>query len=367
MKKLISLIVTAALAVTSVLALAGCNAAKETQGETGAASDFKVGAIYINSQNDTAGYTYAHHHGITEAMKQVGLDPAKDLYFDEKAKEYPDIIFSHATGYLSNDTNFNNYFGRIYQARYLAGIAAGYKSLATGNNNIGYVSAWGTEYAETCSGINGFALGVLAVNPDAKISVYEISTWGDQELERQAAETLIDTYGCGVIAQHCDSAQPQIVANEKGVFGCGYNSDMTKEAPNAHLAAPVWNWDAYYATAIKAAMENPATFMTTVGNYYEGLNSGLVDVSELSANCEPETKEAIELAKKMMISGEWDVFSGVKLSFSGAAGSVSVEKTNAALVANDGTEIVAAGGPSVDDGVIQGSMNYYVEGVTQVN
>ena len=33
----------------------------------------------------------------------------------------------------------------------------------------------------------------------------------------------------------------------------------------------------------------------------------------------------------------------------------------------DGTEIVAAGGPSVDDGVIQGSMNYYVEGVTQVN
>ena len=69
----------------------------------------------------------------------------------------------------------------------------------------------------------------------------------------------------------------------------------------------------------------------------------------------------------MIVDGEWDVFSGVKLSFSGAAGSVTVEKTNAALVANDGTEIVAAGGPSVDDGVIQGSMNYYVEGVTQVN
>ena len=114
-------------------------------------------------------------------------------------------------------------------------------------------------------------------------------------------------------------------------------------------------------------MENPATFMTTVGNYYEGLNAGLVDVSELSANCEPQTKEAIELAKKMMISGEWDVFSGVKLTFSGDTGSVAVEKTNAALIANDGTEIVVAGGPSVDDGVIQGSMNYYVEGVTQVN
>ena len=406
MKKLISMLVTAALAVTSVFALAGCNSANGGNSGNGGdkASNFKVGAIYINSQNDTSGYTYAHHHGITEGMKKIGLDPAKDLYivdnvpeddekvkqaidqlagngcniifgisfgyinaFEAKATEYPDIVFSHATGYLSNDKNFNNYFGRIYQARYLAGIAAGYKSLELKNNNIGYVSAWGTEYAETCSGINSFAMGCMAVNPDAKISVYEISTWGDQQLERQAAETLIDTYGCCVIAQHCDSAQPQIVANEKGVFGCGYNSDMSAEAPKAHLTAPVWNWDVYYATAMKAAMEDPANFMTKVGNYYEGLKAGFVDVSPLTANCTAETKEAIDLAKNLMTSGEWDVFSGVKLSFSGAAGSVSVAKTDAALKTNDGTEIVAAGGKSVEDGVIQGSMNYYVEGVTQVN
>ena len=403
MKKLISMLVTAALAVTSVFALAGCNSANGGNGG-GKASNFKVGAIYINSQNDTSGYTYAHHHGITEGMKKIGLDPAKDLYivdnvpeddekvkqaidqlagngcniifgisfgyinaFEAKAKEYPDIIFSHATGYLSNDKNFNNYFGRIYQARYLAGIAAGYKSLELKNNNIGYVSAWGTEYAETCSGINAFAMGCMAVNPDAKVNVYEISTWGDQQLERQAAETLIDTYGCCVIAQHCDSAQPQIVANEKGVFGCGYNSDMSAEAPKAHLTAPVWNWDVYYATAMKAAMEDPANFMTKVGNYYEGLKAGFVDVSPLTANCTAETKEAIDLAKDLMTSGEWDVFSGVKLSFSGAAGSVGVAKTDAALKTNEGAEIVAAGGPSVEDGVIQGSMNYYVEGVTQVN
>ena len=406
MKKLISMLVTAALAVTSVFALAGCNSANGGNGSNGGdkASNFKVGAIYINSQNDTSGYTYAHHHGITEGMKKIGLDPAKDLYivdnvpeddekvkqaidqlagngcniifgisfgyinaFEAKAKEYPDIIFSHATGYLSNDKNFNNYFGRIYQARYLAGIAAGYKSLELKNNNIGYVSAWGTEYAETCSGINAFAMGCMAVNPDAKVNVYEISTWGDQQLERQAAETLIDTYGCCVIAQHCDSAQPQIVANEKGVFGCGYNSDMSAEAPKAHLTAPVWNWDVYYATAMKAAMEDPANFMTKVGNYYEGLKAGFVDVSPLTANCTAETKEAIDLAKDLMTSGEWDVFSGVKLSFSGAAGSVGVAKTDAALKTNEGAEIVAAGGTSVDDGVIQGTMNYYVEGVTQVN
>ena len=406
MRKLISIVLTAVMAVASVLAFTGCSG--NAGGE--AASSFKVGAIYINSKNDTAGYTYAHHKGITEAMKQCGLDPEKDLYivdnvpeddekvsqaidqlagdgcniifgisfgylnaFDEAAKkpEYADIVFSHATGYLSNDSNFNNYFGRIYQARYLAGIAAGYKSLALGNNEIGYVSAWGTEYAETCSGINAFALGAQSVNPDAHVNVYEIYTWGDQEKERQAAEILIDTYGCCVIAQHCDSAQPQIVANEKGVFGCGYNSDMTKEAPESHLCAPVWNWDVYYATAnataIKAAMEDHTTFMTKVGNYYEGLNAGLVGVSELSANNEPEAQEAIDLATDLMKSGNWDVFSGVKLSFSGEKGAVTMAQADADLVDNTGAVIVAAGGASVDDGVIQGSMNYYVEGVTQVN
>ena len=34
-----------------------------------------------------------------------------------KAEEHPEVAFSHATGYMSNETNFNNYFGRIYQAR----------------------------------------------------------------------------------------------------------------------------------------------------------------------------------------------------------------------------------------------------------
>ena len=403
MKKLLSVLVASVVMCGALFA--GCadtGSDSVDGGNTG--SDFTVGAIYINSQNDTAGYTYAHHKGITTAMENLGLSVADNLKiidnvpeddeqvmtafeqlagqgcdiifgisfgylnaFAEAAEEYPDIVFCHATGYLSNDTNFNNYFGRIYQARYLAGIAAGYKSLEIGNNDLGYVSAWGTEYAETCSGINAFTLGVLSVNPDAVVHVKEISTWGDQELERQAAEVLITTYGCGVIAQHCDSAQPQIVANEKGVYGCGYNSDMSVEAPDAHLTAPVWNWDVYYQLAIETAMNGDASsFFGTVGNYYGGLAEGMVDISPLSANCSPETADAIELARDLMVSGEWDVFSGTRLSFSGTVdsdGGVICTQIADDLVTNDGTVIVEAGGPSVDDSVIQGSMNYYVQGV----
>ena len=418
-KKILALV----LALAMVLGLAACGSSGSGSGsgsQSGSQtsnSDFKVGAIYINKKSDTAGYTYAHHTGITKAMKELGMDPETQLvivdqvpeddtqvgaavdtlvgegcsiifgisfgYLNEmevKAQEYPDVIFSHATGFKSNDTNYNNYFGRIYQARYLAGIAAGLKSLETGNNNIGYVSAYDTEYAETCSGINGFTLGVQAVNPNATVYVKELGTWTDEVNEYAFAEELIKSYGCGVIAQHCDSAQPQLAAEKAGQFGCGYNSDMTADAPAAHLTAPVWNWDVYYKLAIQTAMECESAdqFVEKMGGpaYYGGLNEGMVDVSPLSENCAAGTQDAIDQVKALIASGEWDVFSCVKLNITVTDGKATIEKVDAPLVTSDrdevkddqvvvaaNTEIVPAGGPSVEDSVITGSMNYLVKGV----
>ena len=393
------------LAALMLFSLAACGGkttdGNATGGDAAETADLKVGAIYINSKNDTAGYTYAHHNGITTAMKELGIseenlfivdevleDKEKvlaaidtlvgngvDIIFgisfgyidamEEAAAEYPDVIFSHATGYKSNETNFNNYFGRAYQARYLAGIAAGLKSLETGNNNVGYVAAYGTEYAETASGINGFALGVQAVNPDAKLYVKTLGNWADEVNESAFAKELIESYNCGVITQHCDSAQPQIAAENAGIFGCGYNSDMTADAPKAHLTAAIWNWNVYYKTAMQAAIDcgTADKFVETMGSaaYYGGLKEGFVDVSPLNADtCAANTEAAIENVRKLIVNGEWDVFSGVKLSID-ADGNVTMN--DAALVDNAGNEIVAAGGASVEDGVITGTMNYFVEGV----
>ena len=418
MKKFLSL----ALAMAMVLSLAACGKKDEpaksgsasgsvsTAGSTstGTQSNFKVGAIYINSKNDTAGYTFAHHNGITTAMKELGLDPATQLVIvDEvpedkekvlaavdtlmgegvniifgisfnymnalsaKAEEHPEVAFSHATGYMSNETNFNNYFGRIYQARYLAGIAAGLKSLETGNNNVGYVSAFGTEYAETCSGINGFTLGVQAANPNATVYVKELGAWADEVNESAFAKELIDSYKCGVISQHCDSAQPQIAAENAGVFGCGYNSDMTADAPNAHLTAAVWHWNVYYHTAIQAAMDcngDASQFVSEMGGpaYYGGLKENFVDVSPLNEKTvAPGTQDAIDQVRQMIVSGDWDVFTGTKLNITVADGKATVEKVAADMLDNEGNKILAAGDPSVEDSVITGSMNYFVAGVQE--
>lgn len=55
----------------------------------------------------------------------------------EMAKEYPNVKFAHCSGYQRSD-NLSTYFGKVYQARYLAGIVAGMK---TEKNYIGYVAA----------------------------------------------------------------------------------------------------------------------------------------------------------------------------------------------------------------------------------
>lgn len=394
MKKTKALLVVL-LALMVVFSFAACGSDDQATTDDSAAAgiaveDIKVGVVHIGDPADGTGYSYMHDQGIVGMQENLGLSDDQiyrelnisdsdtsairtaiencvaeecNIIFTtsygymettaELAEEYPDIYFSHATGYMSNDTNFNNYFGRIYQARYLSGIAAGLK---TETNKIGYVAAYGTELAETCSGINGFALGVQAVNPDAVVYVKSLNSWFDPANETAYAEALIEM-GCDVIAQHCDSANPQIAAEKAGVFGVGYNSDMSADAPKAELTSAVWNWDVYYTAAVQAVIDGT---WADFGNYYGGIADGFVDVAKLTDNCAADTQAKIDAVKELLMNGEWDVFSGVKLSFDENG---AVVLTDAALEDNEGNVIVEAGGASVEDSVITGTMDFFVAGV----
>ena len=395
MKKTKALLVVL-LAIAVVFAFAACGGGEEetaTTESTGAGiavEDIKVGVVHIGDPADGTGYSFMHDQGIVGMQEAIGLtddqifrvlniadtdsnaittaiedciaqgcniifttsygymDPTEAL-----AAEYPDIYFSHATGYKSNDTNFNNYFGRIYQARYLAGIAAGMK---TETGKIGYVAAYGTDLAETCSGINAFALGVQSVNPDAVVYVKSLNSWFDPANETAYAEALIEA-GCDVITQHCDTANPQIAAEKAGVFSIGYNSDMSGDAPGANLTSAIWHWDVYYTTAVQAVIDGT---WAELGNYYGGIKEGFVDIAPLTDLAAPGTQERIDAVVELFMNGEWDVFSGVALSFDENG---AVVMTDADLLDNEGNVIVEAGGASVEDSVIQGSMNYFVKGV----
>ncbi len=353
------------------------------------AGDFKVGVIHIGNPSDGAGYSFAHDQGIVAMQQNLNLSDAQIIrknnvndadaaatktaieecieegcniifgtswgYMDtmeELAGQYPDVIFSHGTGYKSNDVNFNNYFGRIYQARYLAGIAAGLK---TQSKKIGYVAAMDITNSEVTGGLDAFAKGIKAVCPDAEVYVKVTGSWYDPTLEGQTAEALLDL-GCDVIGQHCDTTAPQLAAQNRNVWGCGYNSDMTTEAPKAHLTAPIWNWGVYYTSATKAAMEGT---WKEFGNYFGGLKEGFVDVSPLTENCAEGTQEIIDQVKALILDGSFEVFDGKQVKVEDGV----VSLVDEALLDNAGNEIVPAGGACLEDGVITGGINWYYENV----
>ncbi len=357
----------------------GADAGEETGGQTAAGvmpaiakEDIKVGVIHITDPAEGSGYTYTHDLGIQGMQKNIGLEDSQivrknnvndsdataienairecieegcNVIFatswgfmdtcEALAEEFPEVIFSHGTGYKSNGVNFNNYFGRIYQARYLAGIAAGLK---TQSNKLGYVAAMGQDNSEVTGGINAFAMGAYSVNPDCEVYVKVTNSWFDPEGETQAAQALVDL-GCDVIAQHCDTPNPQTVAEQNGVWGVGYNSDMSKDAPGAVLTSVMWDWSVYYTFAVQSIIDG-----TWSGeNYFGGMDEGLVNIAALSDLCADGTQEAVEAARNQITKEGFNVFDGV-------------------IETNDGST-VGAEGSTLSDGEITGSMNWYFKNV----
>ena len=336
--------------------------------------DMKVGVLYISDPSEGSGYSYTHDLGIQGMQENLGLNSdqierkivddgdaaatekaIKECIDDgcriifttswgymettsEMAEQYPDVYFSHGTGYLSNGKNFNNYFGRIYQARYLSGIVAG---MNTKSNKIGYVAAQDSSNSEVTGGIDAFAIGVESVNPDAKIYVVVTNSWYDADKEKAASEQLLDM-GCDVMAQHCDTAYPQTLAQDRGVYGIGYNSDMSKETPNSCLTSVIWNWSAYYTSAVKSVMNG-----TWDGsNYYGGMAEGLVGITNLAGFAADGTQEKVDKATAEILSGENNVFDGV-------------------LETNTG-DTVGSEGSTLDDATITGGINWYYRNVAVV-
>lgn len=336
--------------------------------------DIKVGVLYISDPAEGSGYSYTHDLGILGMQSNLGLSDDQierkivddsdaegtkaaieecvsdgcNIIFTtswgymeataEMAEEYPDVYFSHGTGYMSNGKNFNNYFGRIYQPRYLSGIVAG---MNTTSNKIGYVAAMDTSSSEVTGGIDAFAIGVASVNPDAKIYVVVTNSWYDPPKEEEAAKKLLDM-GCDVMTQHCDTPYLMTLAQEYGVYGIGYNSDMSKEVPEACLCSVTWNWSAYYTAAVSDVIEG-----TWSGeNYYGGMAEGLVEMTDLASFCAEGTREKVSEATEAILNGSNNVFDGE-------------------LKTNTG-EVIGSAGETLDDATITGGIDWYYENVVLV-
>jgi basic membrane protein A len=366
------------LFVLGGLMLAGCRQ-KNTAWKPGKPlpkEKIKIGVIQPNEINSNSFYDYAHYVGTMEMQKNIGLEDAQiirkfKVYDDDPvaaemamrdciseganiiiaaswgysdpceklAAEYPSVIFAHATGAKYNSLNFTNYTTRNYQARYLSGIAAGLK---TKTGKVGFVAAMGKDNSEVTSGINAFAIGVNEANPDAGVYVRVTHSWYDPLGETEAANALIAA-GCDVIAQHCNTAEPQTAAQRAGVWGIGFNSDMSADAPDAVICSVVINWGALYTRLVESIIN--ATFSPTP--HYYGLAEGAVDITppekRLSA---PGTEAAVEKARRRILEENFNVFDGI------------LETNNGGTVGEPGT--------TLSDEIILNSINWYYRTVIEL-
>ena len=378
-------------------------------------SDFKVGAILIGDENE--GYTYAHIQGIEAAKKACNLSDDQIIYKynvteDEKcyeaavdlaeqgckliiansfghedhliraAKEYPDVVFCHATGKTAAKhtelNNIFNYFDSIYEARYVSGIVAGMKLKALMDEGkvtdpyIGYVGAY--PYAEVVSGYTAFFLGIRSIVPEAHMDVQYTKEWFDLVKESEAANALM-ARGCVIIGQHADSTgapsavQAKYEAGET-VFSVGYNIDMLSVAPDAALTSAQNNWSVLYQATLEKFMageEIPADYAT-------GHANNAVMISTLGDSCAEGTQEAVDAAWAGIDDGSLKVFDTSKFTVGGAP--VESYTFNSSIVDFTTGNTIYEGQEyeTIVDGAFQESMfraapyfDIRIDGITELN
>ena len=209
-----------------------------------AAEPLKVGFIFLGPIGDY-GWTWAHNKGrlamdaalkgqvVSSYVENVKEDASavpilKDLaqngsklifttsygYMDqtiEVAKQFPDVMFEHCTGYKHAD-NVGTYNSRFHQGRSVEGTIAG---MLSKSGTIGYLGSY--KVPEVVLGVNAFTLSAQAVNPNIKTKLVMIDSWFDPAKEAAAVQTLINL-GCDVVAQHTDSpAGLQVVRAAQGL------------------------------------------------------------------------------------------------------------------------------------------------------
>ncbi len=337
-------------------------------GTPAAGQPFKVAFVYPSPVGD-AGWSWAHDQGRkaieakfpdvqTAYQENVPENPAdserviRDFarqgyniiitcsfgYMDptiKVAQEFPNTVFVHISGYKTAP-NVGTAFGKIEEPRYVSGILAG---RMTKKNVLGYVAAF--PIPEVIRGINAFTLGVRAANPEAVVKVVWTNTWYDPTKERQAAESLIDS-GADVVAQHQDSPAAQQAAEARGVYGIGYNSDMTRLVPKACLTSPIWNWGVYYTQLVEQVRSG--TWKSE--QYWGGWKEGVVDLAPLNEDLVPaDIQTEIEQEVAKFRQGEKTIFTVFTGPLADQQGQVKVPQ---------GTAMTA-------DEIL--NMNWFVEGV----
>jgi basic membrane protein A len=295
---------------------------------------------------DDQGWTTAHYNGIKYMQEQLGdrievaytekvlaadaervfRDYAKkgyDIIFGTTfehmdpllavAKDYPDIIFEHCSGFKSSE-NMRNYFERMYQGEYLAGYMAG----LMGFKQVGTVAT--QPIPEPIRGINAFTIGLKKGLDEAGVEYDEnklntvvwLKSWRDAANETTLAETLIARKH-DLIRQMADTPDSAAAACAAGVPAIGYGEDVAKYGVDCALVSTTWNWGQWYVKAVQQVIDG--TWNNTP--YWGGMEDEAIILSSFNDQVPAELRDKVLAEQAKLAKGQDDIFAGPVLDQNG--------------------------------------------------
>ncbi len=225
------------------------------------------------------------------------------------AIKYKNIKFLNCSVNQSKQA-VRNYYAKIYEAKFLAGVIAGIYSSADGTHRIGYCSD--SPVYGTIAGINAFAIGAAMTDPSVKIYLDWVS--------RADNNWWWETLDSGIhVMSAVDSMHNSDGSDAHGlcfVERCepGTGNDLSGSCRITNLATPIWKWGKLYEIIVKTILDGTYSSRDIekkdrATNYWWGMISGVVDI-ELSDELPMYTRQLVNLLRSDIINGSFNPFDG---------------------------------------------------------
>ena len=200
------------------------------------------------------------------------------------------------------------YYPRMYEAKFLMGCLAA--SLSE-NHLIGYRADY--PIYGGIANINAFALGAAWFDPYARVKLVWASKKGtDWEKE------LLDN-GCDIISG-IDMIKPKDPTRKYGLYKvleagtARKDGSIRQEQEIVNLAAPVYQWGAYYEQIIKKLLDGSLDARKEGSrdkavNYWWGMSAGVIDII-LSDDLPYNSRKAVMTLRRLIINQAAHPFEG---------------------------------------------------------
>jgi basic membrane protein A len=217
------------------------------------------------------------------------------------APKYPKTKFINILGIVNKDGKQKNV--RVLQmanwkSAYVAGALAG---LMTKKNRVGMIG--GFPFPSIVAQMEGFRLGVKAVNPKVKTTGVYINSFEDLSKAKESALAQVSA-GADLLYQVADHAGLAVVkaAQSKGVMAIGNGFDQHSVAPKAIIATHLVNYGGTFIGPVEEYLKN-GTFKP--GVYLYPLESGGIHgISGFHNNVPPSVQKRVLQVKEDVMSGK---------------------------------------------------------------